>query len=156
MDVDGTEQLNDNTKYKINKEDLIKHISSNEYEQYLFSTYYSMKIEEIYDQMLRDNVDSQYWGYKKTNVEFFFVDKSIKISRVLIHINPDRDTNEYNNVPLLYIPECILHRIYGFMTGRKIVDKNKHNKRELHQLDIPSPKRRRTTTNSMSFIVVHV
>ena len=159
MGIYGRQQLNDNIQYKINKEDLKELVSSIEYEQYLFSTYYSMKIEKIYDSMLKDNVDNRnkpdYWHYKKTNVELFFVTKSIRISRVLINIDPDKDTNDYNNVPPLDVPECIIHQIYNYMTGKKIVNQNKRNKREIHQSNIPSPKRRRTT-GGMSFIVVHV
>ena len=156
--INEMEQLTDKIRYSTKtSEDMQKIVNSIKYEQYIFNTYSSVKIENIYGVILKDNVgdcyDLHYWDYNRNKLELFFIEKSIRISGVLVSVDPEKDLNDYNNVPPLDIPQCILHLIYRYMKGVTILNKYKRNHNELPQMEEPCPKKRKITNNGMSYIM---
>ena len=122
-----------------------------EYEQSLFKSFYSTNIEEIYDSMSKQNDNNRYrldyWHYSSSNVELFFINKSILKSGVLINIDPEKNINDYLNVPPLNIPECIVDIIYSYMREDTTVDSNKRKSTDLDQVSLPPSKKRNATQN---------
>ena len=155
------EQLTDEIKYSTNTNgNMHKILRSIKYEQYIFSTYYTVKIEKIYGIMLNKHVGDcynlHYWDYNRNKLELFFIDKSIRISGVLVSVDPEKDLNDYNNVPPLDVPQCILNLIYRYMTGDTILNKNKRNNDELPQIKEPCSKKRKITNNGMSYMMFQI